>query len=162
MARRIVGVPIGAVIYRWGRLAVGLARRRAASLPQFVEDVSSTVPMREDVAKAVREAIGKSYRLRPDYIHLGDTERSVRPYYGASLVFAFEIAVSVPLLMGKGYLVEDPRVDVLIMRLSTEPRTVADIVRIMNEAYGGVLRKREEIGTPEGGAKRGPIYIREN
>ena len=56
--------------------------------------------------------------------------------------------VGVPLLMGKDYLVEDPCMDDLILRLSTEPRTVADIVRIMNDAFGGQLQSGGSIGSP--------------
>ena len=144
----MVGFPAGTVIYRWFRLAWDLVKRKAIGFSQFMEEVSSMAPVQEEVARATREAIGKSYRLRPEHVYSGDTERSLRPHYGASLVFAFEIAAGVPLLMGKDYLIEDPRVDDLVLRLSTEPRTVADIVRIVSDAYGGQLQPGGSIGSP--------------
>ena len=121
----------------------GLVLRKSVPQVHFLEGLGPET----EVALATREALSRSYRIKSEIVYARDTERSLRPFALTSTPFAFEIAVGVPLLMGKDYLVEDPCVDDLILRLSTEPRTVADIVRIMNDAFGGQLQSGGSIGS---------------
>ena len=129
------------------RRTVGLWWRRPLSMEDFISSLGPAAGHGE-ITVTVRAALGRAYRLRPELIYAADTEKSLRPFSFTLAPFAFEIAVGAPLLMGKDYLAEDPRVDEVILRLNSEPRTVADIVRIMDEAYGGQLRTSGGIGSP--------------
>ncbi len=142
----IPGLALVRTIHGWLRRTVELRTRKSINFSYFLTEVSATNPLRPEIARATREALGRSYGLQPERIHADDTERSLRPYYGSSMVFAFEIALGVPFLLGKDYLIGDSGVDDVIVRLRDEPRTVADIVRIMNEAYGGQLANIECVG----------------
>ena len=105
-----------------------------------------------EVADAVRLALGRIYGVPPTSIRPGDTGRSLGALVGGLVPYAFEVVLGTRLIMGDQFCTDDPGVDDVLQRVHDEANTVADIVRIMNGAYGRkVSGKGEAPGTPEGG-----------
>ena len=143
--------PICSGLARIYRMAARHSRVRV-STDAFADGVGACGNLNRGVVEAARAALSHIYGIPAEIIVPGDSESSLRKFLGAHVPYAFEVVLGARLIMGDQFCTDDPGVDEVLQKVHDEANTVADIVRIMNGAYGRkVSGKGGAPGTPEGG-----------